>query len=234
LEYRIDKAPEGWYVLRAGAEDASGERIAGPFHTRGQACDFIVEIGRAQAQEEQQSAAEIRARLISDDAIIQALTCVSRLPVKLRGRPHAERSRKCQVAVEYYWRVRQGMKPTFVISAIAQEFACTPDFVRKCRDEYKPVAAYDSDLLVHLRCGYLAPETKAPTDTTVRSTSRRAQEFLKTVLAKDAVSAAKVYRASAKAGFSKRTIDRAKKALAIETAREGGRRTWRLPRLPNS
>jgi hypothetical protein len=120
---------------------------------------------------------------------------------------------------------------TLIVADIAKEFACSTDFVRKCRKEYAPIAGYDTDLLTQLRAQALERRSQVSVlgPSARPSALDEAREFLLAVLAMGPVLAEKVYQDGKIAGHSARTPDRAKKLLAIISVRTGKGWAWALP-----
>lgn len=224
------QTPEGWFV------EANGERV-GPFPHRGAAVDWMLNQEIDREQQESQRAAEARTEALSDSGLVRALEEAIRHPPKPpRGRGVPDHPREADIAFEYYWRIRQRSNPARAVAAVAKEFSCTPDHVRKIRAEYAPVATYDDRLLEQLRAQALqrrGPRTR-PQPPRRRATRKTADEWLRDLLKRGPMPAQDVYQRAAVAGFSRRTIERAKQMLSIVCPRGGKNSEWRLPAASNS
>ena len=231
---------EGWFV------EANGERV-GPFPHRGAAVDWMLEHERAREHEARQQAAKERAEALSDSGLARALEEAIRHPPKSpRGRGVPDHPREADIAFEYYWRIRPrrnraraitAVAKARAVAAVAKEFGCTADHVRKVRAEYTPVAKYDNDLLEQLRADAVQRRTRKPEaipKAPKPMTHESAQQWLRSLLKPGSAPARDVYRRAAVAGFSRRTIERAKVSLGIVSARGGRNSKWQLPTVPNS
>jgi hypothetical protein len=230
---------------------------AGPFSTYEAAAMWIN--GRDPEQvgkEARASAAALRAALLSDQALADALIVAanvgevnaarSRLANLLqqhgirfepaasgvRGRPVPDHPREADIAFEYYWRLRQRRRLPNTVAAVAKVYGVTADHVRKVRKEYAAVADYDRHLLKGLRAQAVARRTKPPNLPPRRQSpkSEQARQWLSTLLGHSpTLSSQAIYRRAAVAGFSRRTIERAKASLGIISARGGRTSSWKLP-----
>ncbi len=150
---------------------------------------------------------------------------------RYRGRPRTERPKDLRVAATFFLQrkeSRSGERAT--LRAVAKLFRCSLDYVRKCQKKYAPMGSYTRDDLIHLLCTP-SPRTLAPS---ARSRQSDAASFLRRILAKGCLSSREIARHATAAGYSKRTIIRAKKALGILAVRTGRHWAWQLPlSVPN-
>jgi hypothetical protein len=138
-----------------------------------------------------------------------------------RGRPQPERPVDVEIAIEYHWRKRQGGRSARVVREVAKKFACTPDFVRKCRAKYDALPDYDDELLNALHAQPLKREAgPEPVDP---------EEYLRMLLARGPLAVREVYRRGKMAGFTEDNLDRAKRALDVVSTRTGNGWNWSLP-----
>jgi hypothetical protein len=233
VEYRLERTSEGWCVIRADTEDASGEVVAGPF-SRGEAIAWVQERGNETEALSQREGAAARAEAGSDVAIVAALkAAIDRPPAAPRGRPVPGHPRKADIAFEYYWQLRRGKSAPRAVATVAKAYGKSTDHVRKIRQEYAPVANYDDRLLTELRAQAFERRmrpAKATQPPKVSSTGLDgAKDWLIGLLRKLGPTPAQdVYRRAAVAGYSRRTIERAKAVLGIASPRGGKGSSWQL------
>jgi hypothetical protein len=232
--YQVLRGPQGWVVVPASESVNEAAQVAGPFSLRDEAIAWIQDRGGNAESRELKAAAELRAHLMSDPALVAALQdAVRNPPTARRGRPAPDNGKSQRVAIEYYWRKRHDNGATRIIAAVAKEHGCTPDFVRKCRKEFAPIASWDDELLSQMRAQQSSSSAQ-PFEPS-RSKTENVQDYLRRLLANGALPAKEVYHRGRIAGFSEKTIDRAKQSTGIVSERAGKVWTWKLPpRDPNS
>ncbi len=228
MAYQAAQAQDGtWYAV---SPDGT---LVGPFPNRGVLNEWILTSAAQMALGEQQEAAQLREKLMSDEELARALSEAIRQPPKApRGRGVPDNSLEADIAFEYYWRIRHGWRPAHAVAGIARERGCTLDHVRQVRSEYAPVASYDDRLLEHLRaeahqrCSGKAPLVACSTNET---NPESPQEWLRALLGSGPMLAREVFQRGEMAGFSKRTLERAKQALRVVSAPGGRNSSWKLP-----
>jgi hypothetical protein len=229
MPYRIEQTPPGWSVFRAGDEAS----VAGPFPSHQAAREWIEQQGREAEIKAQHEASEARAEALSDPELARTLkAAIENPPPPPRGRPPPDASREADIAFEYYWRVRQHRRLPNTTAAVAKVYGVTADHVRKVRKEYAAVANYDRHLLKELRAQAVERRTKPPKLPHRRESpkSEQARQWLRALLEHNSMlSSGVIYRRADVAGFSRRTIERAKASLGVISARGGRSSSWRLP-----
>lgn len=161
------------------------------------------------------------------------------LTVKFRGRPPASRPKEQRIAADFYRRKRTGTSSRSAISALACEYRCTSAYIKKCKDRYASMATFDDSLLDHLcideRCrmqGIIKNREPAKPSSVALDL---ALFFVRTALESGPIASLDIYRDGMQEGHSKRTLNRAKKLLNVESKRGGSQWLWALPsRLPNT
>ena len=193
-----------WFLV-----PASG-RLIGPFDTRAEA----VEIRD-----------EAHARLTKPrrdyKAILEAE--IARPSSAPRGRPTSDAY--FEIAIEYYWRRRQGESAARAIVGTARRHHCTPDFVRKCRakcDALGDRSVYSDSLLAQLR--HSEPLKREP-----GPAAMNAQQYLQMLLARGPVPSREVYSRGKVASFTENQLDHAKKALRVVSIRTRNGWNWSMP-----
>jgi hypothetical protein len=151
---------------------------------------------------------------------------------KYPGRPSSDRPKGTRVAAAFYlrrkFRARESEKVT--TRAIAKEHSCTEDYVRKLARKYRPLNSFDRDDLVHLLS---VPRTASLSSPKLRGRSD-ARAFLSHILATGPIPKSDIESRAKLAGYSTRTLARAKKDLGISAIRSGKGWSWKLPpRMPN-
>lgn len=231
--YRLGLISEGWVVIRvdgAQPDSTSGERCAGPFPHRPDAIAWVQERGQEAEREKQQRAAEQRAESFSDEGLVRALKeAIEHPPQPPRGRPASDNSREADIAFEYYWQIKIDKRnPTRAVASVAKVYRVTADHVRKVRDEFTSAAAYDDHLLTELRAQAVQRRTQPPPAKPSPQTSQSAKDakdWLVSLFEKlGPMAADEVFQRAKLAGFSRRTIERAKQSAGIVSTRSG--RTW--------
>lgn len=220
MTYQAAQAQDGtWYAVSPDGN------LVGPFPHRGALNDWIL----TNALDERHKAAELRAKLSDEDLARILAEAIRNPPEAPRGRGTPDNSREADIAFEYYWRIRHSARPRRAVTEVASEFGCTADHVRKVRAEYAPVASYDDDLLEQLRLDALQRRSGQPLTTTSKSKPVTAQDWLRSLLASGPMLAREIFRRGEMAGFSKRTLERAKQSLGIVSPAGGRSSNWRLP-----
>lgn len=233
MAYQLVQTPDGkWFAIDV---DTAG-RAFGPFAHRGAAVDAMTARSAEEERQERAKAAAARAEALSDAALAEALGAeIANPSPPPRGRPVPDNPIEADIAFEYYWRVRQGTKPADAVVTVVAEFS-TPDHkisadhVRKVRAEYSAVGAYDDHLLEQLRAqAFQRRHTTPRQPTPPQRKGASAEDFLRATLADGPLLAQEVFRRGTAAGFSRRTLERAKSALGVVSPRGGRLSTWRLP-----
>jgi hypothetical protein len=168
------------------------------------------------------------ARITIDDLPTALRLAIKNPQPPPRGRPSPANYRAVEVAIEYYWRLRQGEKPARAVAMIVKRLGCTTDFVRKCRAAYDAPADYDDDLLTQLYAA-TANQPAAQQEDQRQAPRMKPQEFLCALLSEGPRAAGEVYRRAKIAGFSESTMDRAKAALGVVSTRSGKSWNWSSP-----
>lgn len=235
MAYQLVQTPDGqWFAVDVDADGAA----FGPFPHRGAAVDAMT--ARSAATERQARAEAARGRAALSDADLAKVLAaeIAKPSPPPRGRPVPDNPREADIALEYYWSLRKGMKPADAVLTVVGEFS-TPkrkvsaDHVRKVRAEYSPVGMYDDHLLEQLRAQAFQRRTAAPNAPKAPPVRKRkadaAQDWLRRTLADGPVLAQEVVRRGEAEGFPRRTLERAKKALRISSPREARLSSWKLP-----
>lgn len=233
MAYQLEQTPDGkWFAIDV---DAAG-RAFGPFAHRGAAVDAMTARSAEAEREERAKAAAARAEALSDAALAEALGAeIANPSPHPRGRPVPDNPIEADIAFEYYWRVRQGAKPADAVMTVVAEFSApdhkiSADHVRKVRAEYSAVSTYDTHLLEQLRAQAFQRRHATPLQPAVRrKKGEDAEDFLRTTLADGPLLAQEVFQRANAAGFSRRTLERAKSSLGVVSPRGGRLSTWRLP-----
>jgi len=245
---RISQRADGWYLDEAGPFKTRHD--ANEHHEALSRIDAQRE--EATLTAEKSAAAIARERAFTNPAMVAALKRATRNPGAVMGRPPKDAPLLYRIALDFYWTKRQANllpeqpskrkpKPEYEpalddarIRHLSRKFKKPSADIRRAVIAYKPLGKrrhYDDDLMHELHASLtreLSPRRHRNPQLRFALNRHGAQDFLREALARGPLPAAQICSMGKVAGLSERTIKRGKKALKVQSKRQGRVWIWAL------